>query len=141
MIRVVADTSVAVSALLWRGLPHQLLRAAEAKRLELWTSPVLLDEVAKVLSRAKFAIRLASIHATVEEVVASYARLTQLVVPASIPAVITADPDDDAVLACAVTAQAPYVVSGDAHLLDLRRYHTIEVVSPRTLLNLLASHR
>lgn len=141
MIRVVADTGIAVSALLWRGLPHQLLREAEAKRIELWTSPDLLNELANVLSRSKFATRLAPLHATVEEVVASYARLAQMVLPTSIPRVILEDPDDDVVVACAVTAQAHYVVSGDAHLLGVRRHQTIECVTPRAFLDLLKSHR
>ena len=48
--------------------------------------------------------------------------------------VIAKDPEDDAVLACALTARALYIVSGDQHLLDLKRYQAIHIVSPRTFL-------
>ena len=40
-MNVVADTNVVVSALLWRGIPHRILTAAEAGRLTLYASPTL----------------------------------------------------------------------------------------------------
>jgi putative PIN family toxin of toxin-antitoxin system len=57
-MRVVADTNVIVSAMLWIGSPHQILVASEDVRLTLCTSPSLLRELTGVLSRPKFAPRL-----------------------------------------------------------------------------------
>jgi len=48
--------------------------------------------------------------------------------------VILADPDDDAVLACAVAARAEIIVSGDSHLLDLKDYEGILIVTAAHLL-------
>jgi len=131
---VVADTSVLVSALLWRGLPHRLLVAAEAGRLTLYSSPPLIEELAGVLRRPKFAARLQARRATPEDVMAGYLRLARVVLPQPSAPVIADDPDDDAVLACAVAAQAPYIISGDHHLLNLKRYRFVHLVSPRTFL-------
>ena len=133
-MRVVADTSVVVSALLWMGLPHRLLTAAEAGRIDLYTSPVLVEELAGVLIRPKFAARLRALRVTPEELVSCHVSVAHLVRPRPIAPVIVEDPADDAVLACALAAQAPYIVSGDGHLLDLKRYQSIHIVSPRTFL-------
>lgn len=129
-MRIVADTNVLVSALLWTGLPHHLLIAAEAGRITLYTSLPLIDELHGVLSRQKFAARLVARQVMLEEVIAGYIRLAHLVLPAPLPPIILDDPDDDAVLACAVAAEASYIVSGDVHLVRLKRYGSIHIVPP-----------
>lgn len=131
-MRAVADTSTVVSALLWSGLPHHLLTAAEARDVTLYTSPVLLDELAGVLARPKFVGRMSARQVSVEELVAGYARLAHLVLPQPIAPVVLDDPDDDAVLACALAAGASYLISSDRHLLRLERYHSVQIISPRT---------
>jgi len=52
----------------------------------------------------------------------------QLVVPAQNNPTIARDPADDAVLACALAAQADYIVSGDAHMLDLKQYRDMPII-------------
>ncbi len=70
--------------------------------------------------------------------VLGYAALATLVEPANVEPVIIADPDDDAVIACAVAAQAAMIVSGDSHLLDLKSYQDIAIVQAVELLTRLA---
>ena len=105
-MNLVADTNVLVSALLWTGLPHQVLLAAEAGRIRLYTSAALIDELVGVLARPKFALRLLARRTTVEEILAGYLQLAHFIVPAPMAPVILQDPSDDAVLACAVAANA-----------------------------------
>jgi predicted nucleic acid-binding protein len=48
-----------------------------------------------------------------------------------VPRVVANDADDDHVLACALTAQADFIVSGDKHLLNLGgQYQGIAIVMP-----------
>ena len=54
---------------------------------------------------------------------------------------LTPQYDDDAVLACALAAQATYIVSGDPHLLGLKRYRSIQIISPHTFLEALRMPR
>ncbi len=56
-------------------------------------------------------------------------------VPQNGPVIVTADPDDDIFLRCAVASQASYVVSGDHHLLDLGAYADIPILSVRAFLD------
>jgi len=67
---------------------------------------------------------------TIEELVLGYAELATVVEPAEIAPTIAADPDDDQVLACALAAQTDLIVSGDDVLLNLKRYHGIDIVAP-----------
>jgi putative PIN family toxin of toxin-antitoxin system len=136
-MRIVADTNVLVSALLWTGAPHELLVVAETHGVSLYTSHALLEELTGVLSRQKFSARLRARDMTVEEVIAGYTKLAHVVLPDAIPPVIIQDPADDHVLACAATAGAAYIISGDPHLLKLKRYASSHILSPRAFLNAL----
>ena len=59
-MRVVLDTNIVISALLWGGLPYRLLQLAVAGEIEVLTSPALLAELAEVLERTHLASRIAS---------------------------------------------------------------------------------
>jgi uncharacterized protein len=129
VVRAVADTNVLVSGLLWHGPPRQVLDAARAGALALFTSGVLLAELQDVLSRPKFAERLQRAGVSADELVVGYAALTTVVQPTPIPPVIADDPDDDAVLACALAAGAEVIVTGDPHLLRLQQYQGIRILT------------
>lgn len=130
-MRLVLDTNVVASGLLWSGVPAQLLDAAQIGEIEIFTSAFLLAELAGILSRAKFAKVLAATGLPLEELVLGYAELATLVAPAAIPLTIAVDPSDDQVLACAVVGKADLIVSGDKHLHGLGgRYNGISIVSP-----------
>jgi putative PIN family toxin of toxin-antitoxin system len=116
---------------------RHILDAARAGRITLFTTPVLLAELQDVLSRPKLARRLASAGVAASTLVVGFAALAVLVRPANLPPVILVDPDDDAVLACAIAAQAQAIVSGDSHLLQLGQYQGIPVWTPAQLLAVL----
>src|SRR5207245_1053320 len=129
-MRAAPDTNVIVSGVFWQGPPRQVLDAARAGKITLFTTPFLLVELPDVLSRPKFARRLAQAGINAAALVVDFAALAVLVQPANIRPVVLADPDDDAVLACAVAAQADAIISGDTHLLQLRQYQGIPVLTP-----------
>ena len=128
-MRLVLDTNTALSGLLWGGTPGRLIDVAEAGQVELASSAALLAELQGVLSREKFVRQLVKRGFTVADVFDGYAALVTLVVPAVIAPTITGDPADDQVLAAALAAQADLIVSGDAHLLDLKSFKGIEIVT------------
>lgn len=127
-VRLVLDTNTALSGLLWQGTPGKLIDAAKRQEVELFSSTPLLAELLGVMTRSKFADALAARGLQVQTLFEGYAALVQLVVPAQINPTIARDPADDAVLACALAAQADYIVSGDAHLLDLKQYREMQVI-------------
>jgi putative PIN family toxin of toxin-antitoxin system len=94
----------------------------------LCSSTVLLAELAEVMAREAFAHRIRAAGVSAAGLVEDLARLVTLVVPAEIVPTVTADPDDDHVLACALAAQADAIVSGDKRLRNLKRYQGIPIV-------------
>ena len=133
-MRLVLDTNVVVSALLWGGVPYKLLQAAVAGEVELYTSAVLLDELRGILVRPHLAKRLIGQRRSVEQAVESYARLCHSVQPLHTPRVVLHDPDDDHVVAAAIEAQAHLIVSGDKHLLQLKDSINIPVLKAQDAL-------
>jgi putative PIN family toxin of toxin-antitoxin system len=130
-VRIVLDTNVVLSALLWRGTPYHLFQTIRRQeRAQLFTSAVLLAELAEVLNRPMAARRLALIGRSLEEVLADYTLAADVVTPVATPAVIAGDADDDHVIAAAVAAEADLLVSGDRHLLALGTHHGIRIVTP-----------
>jgi uncharacterized protein len=135
-MRAVADTNVVVSGLLWPGPPRRILDLARTGQVELFTSPVLLAELEDVLSRRKFIRRLDLAGVAPQDLVQGYAALARVILPTEVPPIITEDPDDDEVLACARAARAEVIVSGDSHLLRLAEYQEIRIMRPMELLAL-----
>ncbi len=117
-----------MSGFFWGSAPRLLLDAATEGRIELATSTALIDELADVISRAKFSRKLAERNLTPRGLLNRYAMLARRVTPASIRHTVMDDADDDAVLACALAAQADLIVSGDAHLRNLKRYHHMPIL-------------
>jgi putative PIN family toxin of toxin-antitoxin system len=130
-MRIVLDTNVTVSGLLWGGPPRQILEAARAEQLELFTSPALHAELAEVLARPRFARRFVDLQTDPTELLLGFAALAAIVLPEQIEPVVVADPDDDMVIACALKAGADIIVSGDHHLLDLKMYQKIPILDSR----------
>lgn len=122
--RVVFDTNVLISAYLWKGLPRNALEIARSGHCQLVVSKETLRELIRVLASPKFGF-------TPEEIALIVNDLTSfsLVVPKRTHlAVIEVDPSDNVFLSLAVDAGACCIVSGDQHLLGLRRYREIRIV-------------
>jgi len=128
-LRLVADTNVVVSALLWRGTPYALFKAAEEHALEFFTSRVLLDELEEVLARRKLAKAVRATGSPCAELFKNYQELTQMVTPAQTRRIVPADRSDDAVIACALAAHADLIVSGDKRLRNIKTYQGIPILT------------
>ena len=128
-MRLVLDTNVVVSALVWGGRPYKLLQAATEGDIELFTSPALIDELRRVLARERLASRLAEQRTSVQRMIELYGELAISVSPLSTPRAVPRDKDDDQVIAAAIAANADLVVSGDADLVSLGSFEGVVIVT------------
>jgi putative PIN family toxin of toxin-antitoxin system len=134
-VRVVADTNVLVSGLIWPGPPAAFLDAALRRVFHLLTSEELLAELEEVLSRSHLEPRLRARGRSVAEVMASQRVLATLVQPADFqPPTKLRDWKDLPVLQCAVGGQAQAIVTGDKDLLTLKEFKGVLIVTPRIFL-------
>lgn len=141
MRRVVLDANVLISGVLSKDRPEstmgQLMRAWELRRFHLIVSPPLIEEVERNLTRLRFGGRVAT--ADMDAFVLllrQFAELTPLTV--AVHGVAT-HPEDDLMLATAVSAAAEALVTGDKGLLQLGAHLGVVIVSPRAFLTSLAS--
>jgi putative PIN family toxin of toxin-antitoxin system len=135
LMKIVVDVNVMVSALFWKGAPAAVIALVEAQQVALFTRPEMLAELEQVLSREKFAAYLAEQAWVVSEAVGKFALLATVVTP-NVRFNLCRDPEDNAVLECALEANADYIVSGDKDLLVLREFEGIPILSPAQFLRL-----
>lgn len=132
-MRVVLDTNVLVSAAVTpRGVSADVLRRAREGKFELVTSPAVLIELWRVLSRPPFR-RYLSLDAALRFVQALRHHSELVDDPSDVPAV-TRDPKDDFVVALAAVSRADAIVSGDSDLTELQN-PPVAILTPRGLLD------
>ncbi len=130
-MKIVIDTNVAISGLLWQGPPNQLLRWSKKKYFSILGCEQTVAEVKQVLNYGKLSNRITNLGSTPDEVFAYYMNLIEFVpTPKTIPNIIQQDPFDNVFLALAGENNALLIVSGDTHLLDLKDYQKIPIVTP-----------
>lgn len=127
--------------MLWNGPPRRLMElAVVGETLELFSSPVLLDELAHTLAYLKFDKRIEAFATSIAALMAQYSGLVSLVVPGSVPRIVAADADDDHVIAAAVAARAELIVTGDRkHLLPIGIHQGIAIVTAREAVDRIAA--
>lgn len=133
-LRVVFDTNILFSALGWLGNPHRCVQAArQGKCLSLTCESILVELAEKLQLKRGFD---ASKAAEATDEIRAFSTL--IAIPGTLK-VVTADPDDDAILECAVIGRGQYLVSGDRHLLALGSYEGVRIVKATDFLTLLQS--
>jgi putative PIN family toxin of toxin-antitoxin system len=128
-LRVVLDTNTIVSAIGWNGAPRRVLLALHEGEHQLATTTALLDELMRVLAYPK--LRSIAAHPALPVILEWLYRPEHLVVPQERIRLIGDDLADNAVLEAAVAAGADAIVSGDRHLLRLRAFRGIPVLTAR----------
>ena len=130
--RVVFDTNILFSAVGWLGNPHHCVQAArQGKCLSLTCEAILAELAEKLQLKRGFDAGKAA------EAINEIRAFSKVVAIPGTLKVVAADPDDDAVLECAVIGQAQYLVSGDRHLLALGNYQGVQIVKAANFLTLL----
>jgi hypothetical protein len=143
VIRAVLDANVLVSALLNPAGPPGLIVKAlvHSRAFELITSTAILVELRRSLGYPR--VRR-SLSATDDELDLWVAALGLIADPAeggrTIRGVLK-DPDDEKYLSAAIEGRAQFIVSGDAHLLDLGAFEGVRIVNPRAFLRAIGESR
>ena len=130
-MRVVCDTNVVVSGLLWGGPPNRILRWAREGLLEIVACQETTAEVRRVLQYKRFSKRLSDLDISSNKAFSYFMNLVTFVpTPEIIPKVISKDPFDNIFLALAWENRVHMIISGDRHLLDFKEYKDIHIVLP-----------
>lgn len=127
-MRLVLDTNVVVSALLWNGTPRQLLDLIRRTKVDVMTCKEMMDELSRVCNYPKFKHRISTSGTDIDNLLNDYTSFTKNTYVSQPVTNICRDPGDDIVLACAVAANANLIVTGDIDLLVMKQYRNIPIV-------------
>lgn len=133
---ITPDTNVLVSGTtLSQTPPAQIVQAWQEEQVEFALSEPILQEMHAVLSQPYHRDRTGWSVKQVDEYVQTL-REGALLVPGTTSVKVSPDPDDDKFFACAIEAQADYLVSGDKrHILSVGTYRGVKTISPRAFVN------
>ncbi|TET15038.1 MAG: putative toxin-antitoxin system toxin component, PIN family [Actinobacteria bacterium] len=132
-MKVVIDTNIFISSFFnKKGNPRKIINLWKEEKIQLCISSEILEEYLGVLSRFVLAGE-----PELKELLNLFKRKVNILYkPITIKiALVKNDPDDNKFIECAVTNKADYIISGDNHLLSLREYENIKILSPKEFLN------
>lgn len=133
-MRIVLDTNIFISALGWKGgNEYNLVQKCFRKELTLICSPEILEELKAVSLRPKFGFSLEEI----DEFISALIEISEIIEPEEQFKIVVNDPDDNKFLDAAVAGKANFIVSGDKHLLALKEFKGVKIVSPAEFIRIL----
>ena len=133
-MRIVADTNVLISALFWRKQLAEIADLINERKVVLCFSPETIDELYRVANYPHIARKAQEFSVNPNVLLGDVITFSLIVHPSLSISVVTDDPSDNMFLACALAAQASFIISGDQHLLNLKRFHNIPILTPHQFL-------
>ena len=130
--KAIFDTNVLISGYLWKGLPRRAIDKVRGGEWIHLVSEATIEELIRVLAYAKFGLKPGEIEPIVRDLMA----ISEYVEVRSQIDLVKADPTDNIFLNLATDGQADVIVSGDHHLLDLKEFNDIPIISVRKFVGL-----
>ncbi|MCX6810277.1 MAG: putative toxin-antitoxin system toxin component, PIN family [Candidatus Berkelbacteria bacterium] len=128
-LKIVLDTNIVISALIYGGKPQIIYESITLKMFAAYSSENAVNELLKVLKQ-KFEYSVERL-----KIVEDNFRVNFKIIPTGrVPDIISADPSDNEFLAIADSAKADFIISGDRHLLAVKKYKNIEIITPTKFL-------
>jgi uncharacterized protein len=132
--KVVVDTNVFISGFGWDGKPGEILDLLQSRSIENYITSRIFQELQRVVAypRLKFPETLRT------KIIEFVLFHSEFVEPKESVAVVIEDPDDNKFVECAVEANAEFIISGDPHLLRLKKFKDIKLIDVDRFLNILS---
>lgn len=137
MIKVVLDTNIVVSGIISsRSFPRKILRLWQLRQIDLIISAEIIKEIIAVLNRPKIKRNYHLSKKGMREIKKSLERDCIVIKPRKKLKVIKDDSSDDKFINCASEGKAKYIISGDKHLLKLKKFKNIKIITPKEFIKL-----
>lgn len=135
--KIVMDTNVWISIILNKTLGHEFNDLINKKRIQIFASEETLNEIAKVLNYSRIKIYLDDARISIRQVLVEIIKNITTIKPTEKINQIKKDVSDNMFLECAVEAKVDFIVSGDIHLLSLKKFRNIKIITPREFLKIM----
>lgn len=133
-LKVVIDTNVVISALLFGGTPGKLVPLWQSGAIKPEASKDIVNEYLRVLTYPKLKLSEEEINFLLYQQILPY---FDVIDTQPGPRIIKKDPEDDKFIRCALAGKVKFIISGDQHLLALKSYQKIKILSPADFLKII----
>jgi len=132
-MKIVLDANIFISSFFWDGNPKSIVERIISGLDELFISKEILDEIDNVVRRPKFNASNDQINYFLN----SIEEIGNIITPQKQIKKGSRDKTDNKYIECGITAKADYIISGDVHLLEIKQYGNIKIVSAKEYLGLI----
>lgn len=136
-MKITADTNVLVSATFWRGDSNRIIEMVEKKQIELILSNKIIEEFTNVLNYREIQDKIKNKNLEMMRTIEKIVSISTIVEPNEKLNIIKDDPADNKILECAVAGNVDYIISNDNHLLKLKEFQKIKIITPKEFVNVI----
>ena len=136
-MKVVLDTNVWLSAIVWRGEANKIIEAAINKKIEIIITQKILSEIIDVLNRERFHDFIENKKEKIEDLIRALVSFSKLIETKTKIELIKDDPKDNIILEAAADGKVQYIISYDKHLLNMLEFNKIKIITPTEFLKLI----
>lgn len=129
-LKIVLDTNILISGTYWFGNPKTIIELAITNKIQVFTSIELINEYKNILVREFLETEKSAENKT--RLILDFSNLIKPITKVS----ICIDPDDNKVLEIALEVRADIIVSGDKHLLSLKKFEEIQILTAKKFIEL-----
>jgi len=134
-MRIVADTNILVSATFWNGDSDRIMREVEKGSVTLVLSPEIVREFLKVLRTDEMLQKIRKKELRFQRTIEKTVSLAEIVYPEEKLDIVKDDPDDNIILECAKKGAVDFIITKDNHLLKLKEFNGMAILTPKQFLS------
>jgi len=132
-MKAVLDTNIFISGIFWEGASEKVLYAWADDKFKLAISSEIIAEIVKTLMNFKIPLSFNDILLWLSILLWK----AELVEPEEKLDIVKDDPEDNKFIEAAITGKADLIISQDKHLLSLKEYEEIKIISPEEAMDLI----
>ncbi len=129
-MKVTLDTNILVSATFWTGDSFRILQLIDEGSLTCILSPQILAEYEKAIHSEDIIDKVYAKRLILQRIVDRVMERATIVRPKKKLNIVTEDPDDNKILECAKEAKANYIITQDKHLLKIKTFEGMRIITP-----------
>ncbi len=135
-MRITLDTNVLISSTFWEGTSDKIMQKTEKKEFELILSKEILEEFAQVLQYKEIQEKIKNKNLEMKRTLEKVTEIATIIEPKQRIKIIKEDQDDNKILECAKEGKSEFIITKDNHLLKLKQFEGIKIITPEEFLKL-----
>jgi len=135
-MKVTLDTNVLISATFWYGASNKIIEKVENGEIVLVLSLDIIKEFSRVLNYKEIQEKVKSKNLEIKYTLGKIINLSEIIQPKEKFNVVKEDPFDNKFLECAYEGKVKYLITKDKHLLKLKEFRNIKIITPEEALKL-----